>query len=48
MALADYRGFNDNGFRIAALIDVDRKSRTHVTPAFRWLPLRLTARTTQR
>src|SRR5881227_1861923 len=23
MALADYRGFNDNGFRIAALIDVD-------------------------
>ena len=23
MALADYRGFNDSGFRIAALIDVD-------------------------
>src|SRR5690349_5747954 len=23
MALADYRGFNDNGFQIAALIDVD-------------------------
>ena len=23
MALADYRGFNDNGFHIAALIDVD-------------------------
>src|SRR6266571_5955607 len=23
MALADYRGFNDNGFRIAALIDID-------------------------
>src|SRR5436309_4547811 len=23
MALADYRGFNDNGFQIAALVDVD-------------------------
>ena len=35
MALADYRGFNDNGFRIAALIDVDpakigRTSRTGI------------------
>ncbi|MDQ6801602.1 MAG: redox-sensing transcriptional repressor Rex [Acidobacteriota bacterium] len=35
MALADYRGFNDNGFRIAALIDVDpgkvgRMSRTGI------------------
>lgn len=34
-ALADYRGFNDNGFRIAALIDVDpgkigRMSRTGI------------------
>jgi len=24
MALADYRGFNENGFRIVALLDVDR------------------------
>ena len=24
MALADYRGFNENGFRIVALVDVDR------------------------
>src|SRR5881628_2335093 len=23
MALADYRGFNDNGFQVAALIDID-------------------------
>src|SRR5260370_11277166 len=35
MALADYRGFNENGFRIAALIDVDpgkigRTSRTGI------------------
>jgi len=35
MALADYRGFNDSGFRIAALIDVDpakigRASRTGI------------------
>jgi redox-sensing transcriptional repressor len=35
MALADYRGFNDNGFRIAALIDIDpgkvgRMSRTGI------------------
>ena len=35
MALADYRGFNDNGFRIAALVDVDpakigRSSRTGI------------------
>jgi redox-sensing transcriptional repressor len=34
-ALADYRGFNDNGFRIAALVDVDpakigRSSRTGI------------------
>jgi redox-sensing transcriptional repressor len=25
MALADYRGFNENGFRIVALVDVDRE-----------------------
>ena len=25
MALADYRGFNENGFRIIALVDVDRE-----------------------
>src|SRR5579872_5308595 len=35
MALADYRGFNDNGFQIAALLDVDpgkigRTSRTGI------------------
>jgi redox-sensing transcriptional repressor len=35
MALADYRGFNDNGFQIAALVDVDpvkigRMSRTGI------------------
>jgi redox-sensing transcriptional repressor len=35
MALADYRGFNDNGFHIAALVDVDpakigRTSRTGI------------------
>lgn len=35
MALADYRGFNDNGFQVAALVDVDpqkigRKSRTGI------------------
>src|SRR5437899_9772001 len=35
MALADYRGFNDNGFHIAALLDVDpakigRMSRTGI------------------
>lgn len=38
MALADYRGFNDSGFRIVALIDVDpakigRTSRTGI-PVF--------------
>jgi redox-sensing transcriptional repressor len=36
MALADYRGFNDNGFQVAALIDVDpskigRVSRSGIT-----------------
>src|SRR2546425_2556032 len=35
MALADYRGFNDNGFQIAALVDIDpgkigRTSRTGI------------------
>ena len=38
MALADYRGFNHNGFQIAALVDVDpakigRMSRTGRSPA---------------
>jgi redox-sensing transcriptional repressor len=38
MALADYRGFNDNGFQIAALLDIDpakigRSSRTGIPVA---------------
>jgi redox-sensing transcriptional repressor len=43
MALADYRGFNDNGFQIAALVDVDpekvgRQSRSGI-PVFPWSDL---------
>ena len=31
MALADYRGFNENGFRIVALVDVDRDKTGRVS-----------------
>jgi redox-sensing transcriptional repressor len=45
MALADYRGFNDNGFQIAALVDVDpekvgRSSRSGI-PVLPWSDLEL-------
>jgi redox-sensing transcriptional repressor len=48
MALADYRGFNDNGFQIAALLDVDpekvgRESRSGI-PVFPWSELRTLVR----
>jgi redox-sensing transcriptional repressor len=48
MALADYRGFNDNGFQIAALLDVDpvkvgRQSRSGI-PVFPWSELRTIVR----